>query len=158
MGQQTLFGQRDVRPGPGEQFSNDGWDGYAAARGRVTGALRRHAVANPVFLGGDIHEHWVGHVKADYRRPDSETLGVEFCGTSITSRPGAPERTPARLAENPHFVFADSAHRGYGVAEFTPARMSATLRGLDDARREDAQVSTLATFHVAAGERRLERA
>jgi alkaline phosphatase D len=158
MGQQTLFGQRDVRPGPGELFSNDGWDGYAAARARITGALRGHAVANPVFLGGDIHEHWVGHVKSDYRRPDSETLGVEFCGTSITSRPGAPERTPARLAENPHFVFADAVHRGYGVAEFTPARLTATLRGLDDARREDARLSTLATFHVAAGERRLERA
>ncbi|TFZ07972.1 alkaline phosphatase D family protein [Ramlibacter humi] len=158
VGQQTLFGQRDLKPGPGELFSSEGWDGYAAARRRMTGALQRHAVANPVFLGGDVHENWVGHLKADYRRPDSATLGVEFCGTSITSRPGAVDRMPARLAENPHFVFADAEHRGYGVAEFTPSRMTATLRGLDDVRRADSGIATLAAFHVAAGARRLERA
>jgi alkaline phosphatase D len=157
VGQQTLFGRRDVRPGPGEAYSSDGWDGYPAARNRVLESLQRHRVANPVFLGGDIHEHWVGHVKADYRRPDSATLGVEFCGTSITSHPGAPERVAARLAENPHFVFADGAHRGYGVAEFTPAGLTTTLRGLDDASRADANLLTLARFSVEAGACRLER-
>lgn len=157
IGQETLFGRRDLRPGPGEVFSSDGWDGYPAARRRLTDGLQRHGVANPVFLGGDVHENWVGHVKADYGRPDSAVLGVEFCGTSITSRSGAPERLPARLAENPHFVFADAAHRGYGVAEFTPGRMTATLRALDDATRPDAQAFTLAAFAVEAGQRRLER-
>ena len=82
---------------------------------------------------------------------------MEFCGTSITSRPGAIDRLPERLAENPHFVFADAVHRGYGVAEFTPARMAATLRVLDDVSRIDAPVSTLAQFAVDAGRRRLER-
>ncbi|MBA2961339.1 MULTISPECIES: alkaline phosphatase D family protein [Ramlibacter] len=158
LGQQTLFGQRDLRSGPGQLFAGDGWDGYPAARRRLLEALQRHRVANPVFLGGDVHENWVGHVLADYDRADSELLGVEFCGTSITSRPGGAERLPARLAENPHFVFADAAHRGYGVAEFTPDRLTTTLRGLDDARRIDAQVSTLARFTVEAGRRRLERA
>jgi len=57
IGQQTLFGQRDTRPGPARFLWNDGWDGYPAARGRVTGMLARHAVANPVLLGGDVHEN-----------------------------------------------------------------------------------------------------
>jgi len=158
LGQQTLFGRRDLLPGPGELFPNDGWDGYPAARTRLTDALQRHAVGNPVFLGGDVHEHWVGHVLADYARPDSPVLGVEFCGTSITSRPAAPERVASRLAENPHFVFADAAHRGYGVLELTPARLTGTLRGLADVSRVDAPLSTLARFEVEAGTRRLERA
>ena len=120
LGQQSLFGRRDNQPGPGELLWNDGWDGYGPARTRLTGSLRRHAVRNPVMLGGDVHENWVGHIKADYTQPDSQALGVEFCGTSITSQSGAPELVPARLAENPHFVFADGRQRGYGVTEFTP--------------------------------------
>ena len=68
---------------------NDGWDGYGASRRRLTDALRRHRTPNPVFLGGDVHENWVGQVMADYRRPEGPAVGVEFCGTSITSRSGA---------------------------------------------------------------------
>jgi len=158
IGQQSLFGQRDNLPGAGQAYWNDGWDGYRAARTRVTDSLQRHAIANPVLLGGDVHENWVGHVKADYDRPDSQAIGVEFCGTSITSRPTAPERLPGRLAENPHYVFADAAHRGYGVVEFQPGQLTTSLRVLDDATRADAQISTLARFRVEAGRSQVERA
>lgn len=157
LGQQTLFGQRDARPGPGQSLWNDGWDGYGAARRRLTHSLRQHRVANPVLLGGDVHENWVGHVKADYARPDSASVGVEFCGTSITSRPGGAD-TAQRLADNPHFVFADAVHRGYGVAEFTPGLLTTTLRVVDDATRGDAAIGTLARFAVEAGHPRIERA
>ncbi|AEG92810.1 alkaline phosphatase D family protein [Ramlibacter tataouinensis] len=158
VGQQTLFGRRDNHPGAGEQFWNDGWDGYGAARRRVTGSLQRHQVVNPVFLGGDVHENWVGHVKADYARQGSASLGVEFCGTSITSRAGGAEQVAQRLAENPHYVFADGWRRGYSVCEFTPQRLTTTLRVLDDATREDARIETQARFTVQAGRPRLERA
>ena len=149
--QQTAFGQRDFRMGAGESFSNDGWDGYAAARTRLTDSLRRHAVPNAVLLGGDVHANWVGHVKADYARPDSDAVGVEFCGTSITSRGGGNEKLPERLAENPHFVFADAQAHGYGVAEFTPAQLTTTLRVVDDVARADTRIQTLAAFVVQAG-------
>ena len=151
IGQQTLFGQRDSRPGPGQFLWNDGWDGYSAARGRFTQSLQRHQVANPVLFGGDVHENWVGHVKADYARPDSPSVGVEFCGTSITSRSGGNSRTAERLSENPHFVFADAQRRGYGVAEFTPGQLTTTLRVIDDPARRDTGVQTLARFAVQAG-------
>jgi alkaline phosphatase D len=88
------FGQRDFRPGPGQVFWNDGWDGYAAARTRFTDSLRKHAVANPVLLGGDVHENWVGHIKADYADAASAAVGTEFCGTSITSRSNSGAKTP----------------------------------------------------------------
>ena len=158
IGQQTLFGQRDLRPGAGQRLWNDGWDGYAAARGRLTQSLQRHSVANAVLLGGDVHENWVGHVKADYNRAGSASLGVEFCGTSISSRSGAGDKTPAQLAENPHFIFADSARKGYGVAEFTPGQLTTTLRVVDDVTRQDTKIETLARFAVQAGRPQVERA
>lgn len=160
IGQQTLFGLRDGLPGPGQRLWNDGWDGYAPARARLTGALQRHAVSNPVLLGGDVHENWVGHVKADYADAGSATVGVEFCGTSISSRASdtAVEKTPERLAENPHFIFGDAQYRGYGVAEFTPGRLSTTLRAVRDVTQPDSEVFTLARFEVAEGRPKIERA
>ncbi|MDB5945656.1 MAG: Alkaline phosphatase [Ramlibacter sp.] len=156
--QQTLFGARDLQSAGGASFWNDGWDGYAAARSRLTGSLQRHQVANAVLLGGDVHENWVGHVKADYRRPDSAALGVEFCGTSLTSRSGTNERVRQRLAGNPHFVFAEAERRGYGVAEFTPGQLATKLRVVDDVTRRDTRIETLASFNVQAGRPQLERA
>ena len=151
LGQPTLFGQRDLQAGPGQTFWNDGWDGYPAARTRLTDALRQHAVANPVILGGDLHENWVGHVKADYANPGSASVGVEFCGTSISSRSGGNAKTAQRLAENPHFVFAEAQRKGYGVAEFTKAQLTTTLRVVDDVTRQDTKIETLARFTVQAG-------
>ncbi len=151
MGQQTLFGQRDFRPGPEQFFWNDGWDGYAPARQRLTHSLQHYHVPNPVFLGGDVHENWVGHVKADYNNPNSESLGVEFCGTSITSRSSGSTKTAAWLAENPHFVFANTERKGYGVVEFTPKRLTTTLRVVDQVTEHNSQIETLEKFEVAAG-------
>ena len=157
VGQQTVFGQRDFRSGSGQTLSNDGWDGYTAARSRLTDSMQRHTLANPVLLGGDVHANWVGHVKADYAQPNSATVGVEFCGTSITSHGGTNERIPEQLAKNPHFVFADRERRGYGVAEFTPVQLTTTLRAVDDPTRADAGIETLAQFVVQSGKPLVQR-
>ncbi|MEA3395388.1 MAG: alkaline phosphatase D family protein, partial [Pseudomonadota bacterium] len=158
IGQQTLLGMRDARPGPGQRLWNDGWDGYAAARTRLTDTLRHKHVANPVVLGGDVHENWVGHIKADYADAASPSVGVEFCGTSITSRAGGVAQVAERLAENPHFVFANAQYRGYGVVEFTPAQLSTTLRAVEDVTNPASGVKTLARFAVASGRPVIERA
>jgi alkaline phosphatase D len=158
IGQATLFGQRDVLPGAGRRFWNDGWDGYPAARERLLAALQAHRPANPVLLGGDVHENWVGHVQADYERADSATLGVEFCGTSITSRPSRPQGIAERLADNPHFIHADAKQRGYGIADFTPARLEVALRLVDDVARRDSTIATGARFAVEAGRPLVQRA
>jgi alkaline phosphatase D len=158
VGQQSLFGQRDFRPGPGQVLWNDGWDGYAAARTRFTDSLRKQAVANPVLLGGDVHENWVGHIKADYGNPASAAVGTEFCGTSITSRSAGNAKIPEVLAENPHFVFADSERKGYGVVELTPGMLTTTLRVVDDVTRADSGVQTQAKFAVQAGRPVVEKA
>ena len=159
VGQQTAFGKRDFKPGPGESLPNDGWDGYSAARRRLTDSLQRHQVPNPVLLGGDVHANWVGQVKADYADPTSKSVGVEFCGTSISSNgpSGGAEQTRQRLAENPHFVFAEGQKRGYGVADFSASQLTTTLRVVDDVTRRDSGVSTLAAFAVARGQTVVER-
>ncbi|MGJ4748588.1 alkaline phosphatase D family protein, partial [Leptospira sp. SA-E8] len=156
VGQQTLFGKLDTFPGPGELLWNDGWTGYPAAQRRFTDAVQRHRVPNMVLLGGDVHQNWVGHVKADYNNPKSASVGVEFCGTSITSRGST--GLPKFLPENPHFVFAEAHKRGYGVAEFTPDKLTTTLRVVDDVTKRDAAIGTLARFEVQAGRAVVERA
>ncbi len=163
MAQSTLFGSRDNNPGKEQGFFNDGWDGYAPARSRLTDALQKNAVSNPVMLGGDVHENWVGYLKADYSQTAaaqaSAAIGVEFCGTSITSSASsaAVQKTPERLAENPHFVFADAKRRGYGVVEFTAKQLTTTLRAVDDVRAKTTMASTLAQFVVPAGRAVIER-
>jgi alkaline phosphatase D len=161
--QSTLFGLRDNTPGEGQSFFNDGWDGYAPARKRLTNTLQKHAVQNAVMLGGDVHENWVGYLKADYSQTTAaqtaSAIGVEFCGTSITSTAGssAVEKTPERLAENPHFVFADAKLRGYGVVEFTSKQLTTSLRVVDNVRSKTTTPSTLAQFVVPAGRALIER-
>ncbi|RYY97702.1 MAG: alkaline phosphatase, partial [Comamonadaceae bacterium] len=151
LGQQSLFGRRDLRRGSARVLWNDGWDGYPQARRRLQAALRKHAPPNPVLLGGDVHENWVGHVLADYERPDSAAIGVEFCGTSITSRPSGADGMPERLADNPHFIHADASQRGYGIAEFSAKRLEVALRVVDDVTRRDTGVATQVQFVVEAG-------
>jgi len=157
LAQQTLLGPRDFQPGPGQRLWNDGWDGYASARQRLIDSLRKNRVANPVVLGGDVHENWVGHVKADYAAPASPNVGVEFCGTSISSRSFGNAHLADWLAENPHFVFGDSERKGYGLAELTPQRMDVRLRVVADVARADTGIATLAAFTVAAGKPQVER-
>jgi len=150
LGQQTLFGARDFRQGRRQSFWNDGWDGYPAARARLIASMRKNALANPVVLGGDMHQNWVGHVKADYADPKSPAIGVEFCGTSITSRSDGGQ-VEAQLAKNPHFVFADAERRGYGIVELTPKILSTSLRVVNDVTVRDTSIATLAKFSVEAG-------
>jgi alkaline phosphatase D len=157
IGQQTLFGERNFARGAAKKLWNDGWDGYSAARTRLTNGLQKSKAANPVLLGGDVHENWVGHVKADYANRTSANVGVEFCGTSITSHSGKTASTVQLLADNPHFIFADSQSRGYGVAEFTAGHLEVSLRVLDDVTRQDTQIATLARFAVQAGRPVVER-
>ena len=157
LGQQTLFGQRHIRTGTGRVLWNDGWDGYPAARTRLTASLLGLAVSNPVILGGDVHENWVGHVLANYDDPGSQRVGVEFCGTSITSRSGRSIKTAERLADNPHFVFAETQRRGYGVVELTPEKMTTALRVLDDVTLKETRIETLANFEVQHGTSFIER-
>jgi len=155
--QQTLFGRRDYKVGSGLSLWNDGWDGYSAARQRMTQSMQTHALKNPVLIGGDVHENWVGHVMADAYKDDSAKIGVEFCGAGITARSAGNSKLAERLRENPHFIYADSERKGYGVVEFTAKQIQTELRVVDDVRLPQTKVETLAKFAVEAGVPQVQR-
>jgi alkaline phosphatase D len=159
--QQTLVGRRNYSPSdkPAKALlQTDNWDGYPAARQRMLSSIQAHQPSNPVFVGGDIHQNWVGHIKADFTKPSSQTIATEFCGTSLTSGGGAnDDKFKDRLANNPHFVFADAEQRGYGVVELTPKRMTTTLRVIDDVRLAQTRAKDLAVFHLESGSHTIER-
>ena len=161
LAQQTLVGRRNYSPSNNANqalLQTDNWDGYPAARSRMLGSIQTHRPSNPVFVGGDIHQNWVGHIKADFSKAASPTIATEFCGTSISSTGGLnDEKFKERLANNPHFVFADAEQRGYGVVELTRESMTTTLRVVDNVRQAHTQVSTLAVFHVASGSNSIVR-
>lgn len=154
IGQTSTFGPRDFKAGAGQAYWNDSWDGYAPSRDRVRDSLQAAYLRNqamPVMLGGDVHGNWVGHIKSDYAIPSSNNVGVEFCGTSITSRGGRNTRVPEWLAKNPHYVYINQEVRGYGVVELTPTKLTTTLRGLDDGTQKETKLSTIGTYTVEAG-------
>lgn len=149
--QQTLFSQL-IRAAPRHRFWTDGWDGYPAERERVLAAIERTRLANPVFVGGDMHANWVCDVKRDFAAPGSAVVATEFCGTSITSNSNWDASRTARIAQlNPHVRFAESTLRGYALFDLTPNRLAATLRTVDDVRKPQPTVSTRASFVVADG-------
>ena len=158
IGQQSVFGPRNFNTQGGQSYSNDGWDGYPAARQRLINSMRNTRLANPVILGGDVHQNWVGHVLADYNNPASEKIGVEFCGTSITSLTTLTNVEQAKIIErHPHFIFGDCESRGFGVVEITPTQMTATLKAVRDATDPLSDAFTLARFDVEAGRAEIQK-
>jgi alkaline phosphatase D len=157
--QQTLMAQVDRKPGPGQRFWTDGWDGYAAARRRLLDDLAQRKPANPVVLGGDVHSFWVADLKPDFDDPRSPVVATEFTGTSITSQfPPRQEEVDARLADNPHIRLANGTRRGYVRVELTRGRLRADLRALRTVTRPGSEADTLASFVVEDGRPGAQRA
>ena len=157
IGQPTLYAQRYFPSNDQLLIWNDGWDGFPAARQRLNQALIQNQVKNVVLFGGDVHENWVSYIKADYDKQDSAILGVEFCGTSLTSIGEGAKYIDARLSKNPHFIFAEATKKGYGIAEFTPKALTVSLRVLTNAQNEDASIETLAKFVVQSHSNKIIR-
>jgi len=155
IGQSTLFGARVYATAEGKKVWNDGWDGYPVARKKLTQQLINHQVSNPVIVGGDVHEYWVGYLKEDYSNAQSKVLGVEFCGTSITSNDG--KNTASRQRANPHFIYAEGLRRGYCIAELHEESMTVQLRAVKDITTRSTEIETLAIFRVLNGSKTIER-
>jgi alkaline phosphatase D len=157
IGQPTLYAQRYFPSGDKVLIWNDGWDGFPEARKRMDQLFIQNKVKNLVIFGGDVHENWVGYIKADYDEFDSPVLGVEFCGTSITSIGNTEKYLDAILAKNQHFIFAEASKKGYGIAEFTPKALTVTLRVVSNVQEEKTSIETLAKFMVQSQSNKIER-
>ncbi len=152
--QQTMFAQFDFLAGQGQLFNMDQWDGYVAARDRITSFLADRAPQNPVVLTGDIHSSWVHDIKRNFDDPASETVGTELVGTSISSDfPSAfIALVLAALRDNPHTKFFDGQYRGYVRCELTPEMWRADFRAVPTILDDQVDAFTLASFIVADGQ------
>jgi alkaline phosphatase D len=129
LGQQVPTFARDN----GGRFAMDKWDGYTVSRQRLYMRLRDTKAPNPIVLSGDVHTHWGADLKLDFANPKSETVGVEFTNTSITSG-GDGTDVQANWdhlhANNPHITY-HSARRGYIACTASQKTMRADFKILD---------------------------
>ena len=151
LAQQTRMAQLDQLPGPGRRAWTDGWDGYPAARRRLLATLAARYIANPVVIGGDVHQFNVADLKLDFDDPGSPVIASEFVGTSITSQGWSQPRLERLLADNPHLKLLESRYRGYTRVTLTPRRLLADLRAMQTVARRDGACRTLASFEVEDG-------
>jgi alkaline phosphatase D len=152
--QQVMFAQMDFLAGPGQIFNMDQWDGYVAARNRITSFLADARPLNPIVLTGDIHSSWVHNIKTNFDDAASPIVGTEFVGTSISSIFPVPLIGPVfnALADNPHTLFFDGFFRGYVRCNVTPERWLTEFRAVPTVLVEDVPAFTLAAFVVADGQ------
>jgi alkaline phosphatase D len=134
IGQQVPTFARDMlKANPKGRYSMDKWDGYVASRSRLYARLKETKAPNPVVLSGDVHVHYGSDLKVDFENPKSETVGVEFTNTSITSGSDGADVSAtweAIRADNPHIKY-HSAKRGYVACTATPSAMRADFKILD---------------------------
>jgi alkaline phosphatase D len=116
--------------------------------------LIKHKVPNPVMLGGDVHENWVGYIKEDYDSRSSRSVGVELCGASISSYEG--RNTSVRQKRNPHFVFSEGQRMGYTIMDVSKSELNVSIRAVKDHRQKITEIETLANFRIPAGAPKIE--
>ncbi|MGQ0700374.1 MAG: alkaline phosphatase D family protein [Panacagrimonas sp.] len=151
IGQPMLMAPLDQKPGAGETWWTDGWDGYPAARDRILGFIDKRRPSNPVVIGGDIHSFWATDLLAPGDR-SGVPVATEFVGSSISSPAGfTQEQLSALLPENPHVKLAEARHRGYVLCDVDRAQWRTNFRFLTDVRDPASAVETLASFVVESG-------
>jgi alkaline phosphatase D len=144
----------------GLSISMDKWDAYPAARDRLLRHIHDRSVKNVTVLTGDVHQAWAGTIHLDPDDATSPAVASEFVATSISSNGDGSEVLPATervLSRNPHVAFFNN-RRGYTRHETTPARITATFRGLDYVTRPGAPLVDKGAFVVEAGDARIKKA
>jgi alkaline phosphatase D len=135
----------------GDLLWHDAWDGFPAARNRITRRFADSGVRNPVVITGDWHSTFVNDIKRNFDRPDSPVVATEFVGTSISSNGDIPVYGPyygPMIKYNPHIKYFEGDRRGYVRCTITPESWQTDLRMVTTVSRPDAPVYTLASFQV----------
>ncbi|WP_328452557.1 alkaline phosphatase D family protein [Streptomyces sp. NBC_00386] len=151
---QIMMAETDLQVGEGKLWYYDAWDGYQAERNAL---MKEFAgIRNPVVLTGDRHLTMISDLKKDFADPDSDVVGAEFVGTSISSggdqdQVAFHKQWDPRMPDNPHWKFID-AHRGYHLFDIRRDGIDAQVRVPETVLKPDAASSTLARLRVDAGE------
>lgn len=154
LGQQVPTFSRDAAAAnPQARFSMDKWDGYTASRDRLYARLKDSKAPNPIVLSGDVHVHYGADLKLDYRNPQSETVGVEFTNTSVSSSGDGADVSAnweQIRGDNPHIKY-HSARRGYIACTATPSTMRAEFKVIDRVSVPDLPARVGGALVVEAG-------
>jgi alkaline phosphatase D len=159
LAQQVMMARVDLQAGSTVQHSMDQWPGYEFERRRVLKHFHEKKIKNPVVLTGDIHTNWANELIADFDQLDSQRVGVEFVGTSISSGGdgNAEPRHPSMLQENPVVKFNNN-ERGFVRCEVTPRQWKTDYKTVPYVSRPGAPLNTRASFVVENGRPALQRA
>jgi alkaline phosphatase D len=142
---------------PGQHANQDQWDGYSAEREEILTEFLDKGVQNLVVLSGDLHNFIAGDLYTN-GETSGKRIGVEMLAGSATSfglpeELGVPSSTLQSLAaaNDPHYVYTDLDHRGYGVVTVTKDEVQGEFMGVSDAKSKTGTVSSLAKFKVESG-------
>jgi len=128
-------------PPDGPVTNLDSWDGYPAARNRLSSVLAND-VSSPVFLTGDWHTAMASTLYEKPFDPTSKRIGHELVGGPISSGcPWARDMEVMRSA-NPHVSHLNGQQRGYLRATFTSDNCHGEFRVVEDAGRANSPVFT----------------
>ena len=130
-----------------------GCDDHGYGRDRVTRFLDDRRPSNPIVVTSDLHCSWVSDLKAYYPDADSDTVGTELVGTSITSGLGEwyEEAYRGHLDQNPHVRFFDERSGGYVRCDVTQEEWRVDMKLADSISDLASPVPTFASFVVEDG-------
>jgi alkaline phosphatase D len=155
LGSNVMVGRLDHDGAAGDRLWHDAWDGFPAARNRLTDAWVRHRVRNPVIVTGDWHSTFVNDILRDFDDPSSPVVASEIVGTSISSNGDGEVYGPyygPMIQFNPHIRFFDGDRRGYVRCRVGRSQLRAELRTVSTVSRPDAPESTFASFVIQDGQ------
>lgn len=159
LAQQVMMAQLDHQPGEGAIHSMDKWGAYEMERRQFLNFLHDAQIQNPVVLTGDIHKNYANELIRDFDQLDSESVGTEFVGTSISSSGDGvdePDNLDAIYSENP-FLKYHNAERGYVSCTVTQKEWRTDYETLPFVTRPGAPLKTRASFVVENGRPYLNR-
>jgi alkaline phosphatase D len=154
LGSNVMVGRLDHDGASGNRLWHDAWDGFPAARNRLTDAWVQHRVSNPVVVTGDWHSTFVNDIHRDFDKPSSPVVASEIVGTSISSNGDGEVYGPyygPMIKYNPHIKFFDGDRRGYVRCHVDSSQFRADLQVVSTVSRRDAPESTYASFVVESG-------
>ena len=161
MAQQVMMGmvgfsKNEDQP---KYYSMDQWPGYTAERMELMKFMQDRRIPNPVVLTGDIHSNWANELRVDDRKPETETVGVEFVATSLSSGGNGKQKANNHdrlLATNPCIKF-HNRERGYLLCEVNESQWSTDYKVIDDVLKPGGKTSSRAKFIVEAGQSTIEK-
>ncbi len=172
LGNQVPIAQ--LQAGPISLFGFDKWEGYPAEKSSLIKYLKDNAIPNVVVITGDVHSSYGFDLPEnpysilDYNPlTGSGSLGVEFIGTSVTSKAdpandlekyGMDLLSALQQLGNGHLKFIQENYSGYNILVVTPEKVQCDYYHIDSRMTKNTQQTLDASWMSAVGTNHLVKA